>query len=98
MSIKRTLIVFRNQDKKVIRQLLKEIGRERYECALADAGLIEQPPISMDGFYIEYDTEVKEFGLFYRYPSRSSYFIMSVLGYWNIPLSGWEYERKAKDG
>ena len=44
--------VFRNYDIKVIKALLKEIGQERYNCALKDVGLFESKPLSMDGFFV----------------------------------------------
>tara|TARA_R110001583_G_scaffold96627_2_gene241007 strand:+ start:1635 stop:1904 length:270 start_codon:yes stop_codon:yes gene_type:complete len=85
-------IIFINRDKKAIRQLLKEIGKERYECALSDAGLSEMKPIAMDGFFVEWDNY--DVVLFYRYPSGIVYRIMDVLGYWGVPIHGWELKRK----
>ena len=38
-------IVFRNYDLKRIRDLLKEVGKERYETALKDAGMHENKPV-----------------------------------------------------
>lgn len=87
------MIVFRNNDVKAIKKLLKEIGVERYKCALKDEG-ISQPPISMNGFYLEYDTSTGNIGLFHKYPSKITLFIMSVLGYWSLPIGGWEMVRK----
>ena len=86
-------IVFRNFDKKCIRQLLKEIGKERYECALKDSE-VEHTPLSLEGFFVEYETDTLKVSLYYRYPSRTVFFIMSVLGYWGIPNDGWEMHRK----
>ena len=84
--------VFKNNDKKAIRQLLKEIGQERYECALKDAGLWEMKPMGLNGFYVEW--EDREVTLFYRYPSGTVFKIMDVLGFWGIPHEGWELIRK----
>lgn len=88
-------VVFRNYDKKAVRRLLIEVGKERYECALKDAG-IKQKPITLEGFYFEYemDTGNINLNLYYRYPSRITFFIMPVLGYWAVPNSGWEMSRK----
>ena len=56
--------------------MLKEVGKERYECALKDAGLYSSRPITLQGFYFEYemDTEGIHLNLFYRYPSRVVFF------------------------
>ncbi|WP_291967640.1 hypothetical protein [Maribacter sp.] len=86
--------VFRNYDIKRIKALLKEIGKDRYECALKDLGLIEQKPISMDGFFVEYETDTHDIYLYYRYPSRVVFKIMPVLGFWNVPNDFWVRERK----
>ncbi len=85
-------VLFINSDKKAIRQLLKEIGKERYECALKDAGLSEMKPMGLDGFYVEWDN--KEVILYYRYPSGAVFKIMDVLGFWGVPNDGWEMTRK----
>ncbi len=85
--------VFRNYDLKAIRDLLKEIGKERYECALKDMG-IEDKPIVMNGFYVEYETESRKLSLYYRYPIGATFFIMSVLGYWAVPTDNWKMETK----
>ena len=85
-------IIFKNSDKKAIRGLLKEIGKERYEGALKDAGITETKPIGLDGFYVEWDN--KDVTLYYRYPIGTIVKIMEVLGYWNIPKDGWEMMRK----
>lgn len=84
--------IFKNADTKAIRHLLKEIGKERYEAALEDAGLSEMKPIGLDGFYVEW--EDKNVTLFYRYPSGTVYELMDVLGYWGVPRLGWERLRK----
>lgn len=88
-------VVFRNYDLNAVKQLLKkEIPVERYKCALEDQGLLEQKPISWDGFFFEYDPETKKESLYYRYPSGVVYFIMPVLGYWSVPNEGWVKDRK----
>ncbi|MBM1106047.1 hypothetical protein JQC67_07860 [Aurantibacter crassamenti] len=88
-------IIFRNYDKNAVRQLLKEVGKERYDCALKDAG-ITQKPLTLEGFYFEYEmnTDNIELNLYYRYPSRITILIMPVLGYWAVPDGGWEILRK----
>ena len=85
-------VVFKNSDKKAIRQLLKEIGKDRYEGALKDAGLSEMKPMGLDGFYIEWDN--MDVTLYYRYPSGTVFKLMDVLGFWGIPSDGWELTRK----
>ncbi len=91
-------VVFRNYDKKAVRQLLLEVGQDRYECALKDAKILSKP-LSLDGFYFEYEmnTEKIELNLFYRYPSRITFLIMPVLGYWAVPLKGWVMQRTDVD-
>lgn len=86
--------IFINKDKKQIKHLIKEIGKERYEAALKDVGLHEMKPISMDGFYVEWAD--KEISLYYRYPSGTEFFIMDVLGFWGVPVEGWIRIRKKK--
>jgi hypothetical protein len=88
--------VFRNSDLTAIRQLLREIGKERYECALKDQG-IEQKPLGMDGFFVEYEVATKDINLYYKYPSKITLFIMPVLGFWAVPNEGWELSRKDSD-
>ena len=85
--------VFRNFDMSSIKQLLKEIGKERYEAALADNNII-QKPLSMNGFFVEYELDTQDINLYYKYPSRVILFIMPVLGYWGVPIDGWELHRK----
>lgn len=85
--------MFRNYDKIAVRQLLKEVGKERYECALKDQG-IEQKPLGMDGFFVEFEVDTKDINLYYKYPSKVTLFIMPVLGYWGIPSKNWEIDRK----
>ena len=84
-------IVFKNQDKKAIKLLLREIGKERYEIALKDADVLDMKPITMSGFYVVWDD--KDVHLYYRYPSGTEVFIMDVLGFWNVPKKGWELIR-----
>jgi hypothetical protein len=86
--------VFRNYNITSIKALLKEIGKERYECALKDNGLHENKPISMDGFFVEYETDTHDVNLYYKYPSRVVCYIMPVLGFWNVPNDFWVRERK----
>lgn len=80
--------------KKAVRALLKEIGKERYECALKDAGLLEQKPITLTGFFFEFETGTGMINLYHRYPSRGVYFIMPVLGFGAVPDKNWEMTRK----
>ena len=86
-------IVFRNYNKVAIKQLLKEIGQERYLAALEDAK-ISQKPLSMNGFFVEYEVDAKDVNLYFKYPSRIEVLIMSVLGYWAVPQDSWELLRK----
>ncbi|WP_339725710.1 hypothetical protein [Maribacter stanieri] len=86
-------IVFQNHDIKAIKLLLKEIGKERYDCALKDAGII-QKPLSMTGFYVEYECDTKNINLYHKYPSNIVLFIMSVLGFWRVPHDNWQMIRK----
>ncbi len=88
-----TIVVFRNYDLTAIRQLLKEIGKERYECALKDENIV-QKPLSMDGFFVEFEVDTKEINLYYKYPSKITLYIMPVLGFWGVPNEGWELCRK----
>ena len=88
-----SIVMFRNRDTEAIKILLKEIGKARYECALKDAGLLEQRPISMSGFYVEYRTDTQDINLYYRYPSNTVFFIMPVLGFWGVPHNNWELHR-----
>jgi len=85
-------VVFRNHDKKAIRLLLKEIGKERYEVALMDAGLAEMKPLGLTEFYIEWNNQ--DVHLYHRYPSGTIFFIVDVLGFWAVPNDGWIMERK----
>lgn len=86
-------IVFRNHNKLAIKKLLLEIGKERYEEALKDSS-IPHKPLSMEGFFVEYDVKTQDIGLFYKYPSRIEFYIMPVLGYWAIPQNDWIITRQ----
>jgi hypothetical protein len=90
-----TIIVFRNYDLASIHQLLKEIGKERYECALKDEN-IGQKPLGMDGFFVEFEVDTKDINLYYKYPSKITLYIMPVLGFWGVPTKYWEIHRKEK--
>ncbi len=81
--------IFRNFDKKAIKHLLKEIGRYRYDMALEQMK-IQQPPISMDGFYLEANPAC--IFLCYKYPSRITTKIMKVDGFAGVPSSGWMFQ------
>lgn len=86
-------IVFRNYDKKAIRNLLREIGKERYQYAIDDADFIS-PPLSMEGFFVEYEPWSGNIELYFRFPMCQPQHIMSVLGYWAVTKEGWQMLRK----
>lgn len=90
---KMSKVVFRNFDIPSIKKLLKEIGQERYEAALADNKII-QKPLTMKGFFVEFEVGTHDINLYHRYPSGAILYIMPVLGYWAVPFSGWELHRK----
>jgi len=50
-----------------VRQLLKEVDKERYESALKNQG-IAQKPLGMNGFFVEYEVDTKDINLYYQYP------------------------------
>ncbi len=80
-------IVYRNYDLKIIRELLKEIGRHKYEQALENMQ-VKQKPLGMKGWYLEArEGYVK---LCYKYPSRHILMLLDVETFKNIPASGWE--------
>ena len=81
------MIVYRNNDTKIIRELLKEIGKLRYEKVLEDMNVTDKPN-SMKGWYLE--SMSNEIMLCYRYPSRYVLIIMDVVKFNNIPTKGWE--------
>ncbi len=85
-------LVFRNYDKKAIRTLLKEMGKERYECAIKDADLPGNP-LSMDGFYIEFHPKKMDFVLYYTFPVGVTFKLLVVNGFWAIPDNGWVKKR-----
>jgi len=80
-------IIYRNYDRKTIRALIVEIGEVKYKEALENMKVI-QPPISMNGWYLEAD----RFGLklCHRYPIGHILKLMDVDKYRNIPREGWE--------
>ena len=80
--------LFRYYNWSVIKKLLIEIGQYEYDPNLERMGLIEQKPISKDGFYLE--TNLDGIFLCYRYPSRTTFKIMKVDRYDNVPKDGWE--------
>lgn len=80
-------ILFRNYDRKTIRELLKEIGKHRYELALENLK-VTQKPLGMEGWYIEANEYYVR--LCYRYPSRYVLMLMDVDRFNNIPVQGWE--------
>ncbi|HET8737321.1 MAG TPA: hypothetical protein VFM69_12055, partial [Pricia sp.] len=82
-----TMIVYRNYDLKIIRELLKEIGRHRYEQALENMK-VTQKPLGMKGWYLEANQYYLK--LCYRYPSRYVLMLMDVDRYENVPRHGWE--------
>ncbi len=87
-------IVFQHHDIVAIKALLKEIGLNHYKAALKEQGIDSQPPITMKGFYLEFETDTNDIKLYYRYPSNTIFFIMEVFGYWRIPREGWTMIRK----
>ena len=50
-----------------VRQLLKEVDKERYESALKNQR-IAQKPLGMNGFFVEYEVDTKDINLYYQYP------------------------------
>ncbi len=82
MSIK-----FRNYNKGIIKNLLREIGEYRYNQALENMKVGNSKPMSMEGFYLEATEHYLK--LCYRFPSRYVLMIMDVERYENIPVDGW---------
>ncbi|MDV7138243.1 hypothetical protein R3X28_05115 [Maribacter sp. TH_r10] len=80
-------IKYRNYDLKVIKELLKEIGKHRYEQALEHMQ-VKQKPLGMKGWYLEATNNYLR--LCYKYPSRYVLMLMDVDRYHNIPVKGWE--------
>ena len=83
-------IVFRNNNTKAIKNILKQIGKDDYIIALKENGLIEQPPTSMSGFYLEFDVDSRDIDIWHQYGGGYRFKIISALGYWEIPNEGWE--------
>ncbi len=82
------VILYRNYDTKIIKELLKEIGRHKYEQALENMK-VTQKPLSMNGWYLEASEHYLK--LCYRYPSRYVLMLMDVSRFENIPTHGWEW-------
>lgn len=80
--------IFRNYDRKTIRELLKEIGIHRHEQALENMKVKNQKPIGMNGWYLQANEYYLR--LCYRYPSGYVLMLMDVDRYDNIPSQGWE--------
>lgn len=85
------MIVYRNHDLITIRELLKEIGKHRYEQALENMK-VRQKPLSMKGWYLEASEHYLR--LCYQYPSRYILMLMDVSRFKNIPIKGWERIKK----
>lgn len=85
-------LVFRNYNKKAIKNLMREMGKERFECALKDSGMPNKPD-SMEGFYLEFRVPEQDHYLIYMYPSETTFELMVVNGFWAIPQEGWELKR-----
>jgi len=84
-------ILYRNYDTKAIKELLKEIGKHRYEQALENMK-VRQKPLGMQGWYLEAtDNYLK---LCYKYPSRIVLMLMDVDRFKGIPVKGWERIKK----
>lgn len=81
------MIIYRNHNRKIIRELLKEIGRHKYEQALENMKVTSKP-LGMDGWYLEASEHYLK--LCYRYPSRFVLMLMDVGRFQNIPRNGWE--------
>ena len=81
------MIVYRNYDVKIIRILLKEIGKYRYENALENMQ-VKQKPMFMKGWYLEATEHYLK--LCHRYPSGYTLMLLDVNRYNNIPRQGWE--------
>ena len=82
-----SIVLYRNYDKKVIKELLKEIGKHRYEQALENMQ-VKHKPLSMQGWYLEANNSYLR--LCYKYPSRYVLMLMDVERFNNIPVKGWE--------
>ncbi len=84
-------IKYRNFDLKIIRELLKEIGKHRYEQALENMQ-VKEAPVGMKGWYLEATEGYLR--LCYKYPSRHVLMLMDVFRFNNIPVKGWERIRE----
>ena len=73
--------------------MLKEIGKQRYECPLVDSGF-PGSSLSMKGFYVEFETETGNIKLYFTFPMSQPKHVMSVSGFWAVPDKGWEIFRK----
>jgi hypothetical protein len=80
-------IKYRNYDLKIIRELLKEIGKHKYEQALENMQVMHKP-LAMKGWYLEANESYLR--LCYKYPSRHVLMLMDVDKFNNIPVRGWE--------
>ncbi len=87
------MIIYRNYDLKTIRELLKEIGKHKYEQALENMK-VTQKPLNMEGWYLEASEHYLK--LCYQYPSRFVLMLMDVTRYDNIPRQGWERIKKER--
>lgn len=81
------MIAYRNYDTKIIRELLKEIGKHRYEQALENMQ-VKQKPIAMKGWYLEATEHYLK--LCHRYSSGYVLMLLDVSRYKHIPRQGWE--------
>jgi hypothetical protein len=80
-------ILYRNYDTKAIKELMKEIGKHKYQQALENMQ-VRHRPLGMQGWYLEAtDSYLK---LCYMYPSRIVLVLMDVDRFIRIPVKGWE--------
>lgn len=86
--------LFRNNDRKAIRVLMKEIGAYRYERALENMKITEQKPMSMSGFYLESNEHC--IFLCHRYPSGYILKLMKVDEFEQIPKEGWKLVKEKR--
>lgn len=69
-------------DLKIIRRLMLEIGRHKYEQALENMQ-VKARPLTLDGWYLEASEDYLK--LCHRYPSRYVLMLMDVGRFDNIP-------------
>ena len=81
------MIIYRNHDLQIIRELLKEIGKYKYEQALENMQ-VKQKPLGMKGWYLEASEHYLK--LCYLYPSRVRLMLIDVSRFENVPRHGWE--------